>query len=299
MDNMLRKLVYENASGQQVILSDPAIQQYFEVGGRSGFTAPEIELVTQKYINGQEKIVGRIIKPRTVTMSFIITGNSPAKRDAVFFDMISRLIDVSGSETGKLYIKRSDGKTVYLNCAYSSGLSVVEQYERFHRFTLEFYASDPYFYNDHEFTVSISDIESDIVTLSNDLFLGVWYLGIGNINGNGVVVNYLEEDVEPIIQIKGRRQNITIVNNTTNERIAFTNLPLFQGDMLVIDTREQSKDARIEKEDGTVISALQYLDWSTMNMSLRLVPGSNGISYAGYGEIQPMTFSYSQQFLSA
>jgi len=299
MGNMFRKLVYENASGKQVVLNDSTIKQYFEVGTRSGFTAPEVELITQKYINGKEKIIGRILKPRVVTMTFIIVGGSAAKRDSVFFDMIEKLIDVSGGDVGKLYIKRSDGKTVYLNCAYSSGLSVVEQYEKYHQFTLEFYASDPYFYNDYKFTSRINDIDSDIVTLADDLYLGVWYLGIGNINGHGVVINHLEETVDPIIQIKGRRQNITITNTTTNDSISFVNLPIYQGDTLVIDTREQSKDARIEKEDGTIISALQYLDWSTMNMSLRLVPGSNGINFTGYGEIQPITFAYNQQFLSA
>lgn len=299
MGNMFRKLVYENASGKQVVLNDSTIKQYFEVGTRSGFTAPEVELITQKYINGKEKIIGRILKPRVVTMTFIIVGGSAAKRDSVFFDMIEKLIDVSGGDVGKLYIKRSDGKTVYLNCAYSSGLSVVEQYEKYHQFTLEFYASDPYFYNDYKFTSRINDIDSDIVTLADDLYLGVWYLGIGNINGHGVVINHLEETVDPIIQIKGRRQNITITNTTTNDSISFVNLPIYQGDTLVIDTREQAKDARIEKEDGTVISALQYLDWSTMNMSLQLVPGSNGINFTGYGEIQPITFAYNQQFLSA
>lgn len=299
MGDMFRKLVFENASGKQVVLNDSTIKQYFEVGTRSGFTAPEVELITQKYINGKEKIIGRILKPRVVTMTFIIVGGSAAKRDSVFFDMIEKLIDVSGGDVGKLYIKRSDGKTVYLNCAYSSGLSVVEQYEKYHRFTLEFYASDPYFYNDFQFTTQLNDTESDIVTLADDLYLGVWYLGIGNINGNGVIVNQLEEDAYPIIKIRGRRQDITITNQTTNERIAFTNLPMFRGDTLVIDTREQSKDAHIEKEDGTVISALQYLDWETMNLSLRLVPGSNGIVWSGYGEIQPITFSYSQQFISA
>ena len=110
------------------MLSCPEITRWWELRGRSGFTAPEMEIISQRYANGVTKILKRMLTPRTVSVKMVVTGDTTAERDASFFSMIKRLMDLNGGDTGKLYVRRSDGMVVYLNCAYSSGLSIVEEY---------------------------------------------------------------------------------------------------------------------------------------------------------------------------
>ena len=292
-------LTYENAAGIQTILSSRSVSSYWELGGRSGFSAPTIELITQKYVNGAEKIIGRIVKPRTVKINMVVTGGSRAKRDALFFDMIAKLMDTSKGETGRLYVTRSDGKTVILNCAYSSGLNVADQYRKLQKFTLEFYASDPYFYaSTMPQTVPATDI--DVKTLSEDLYLDdSWCLGDGICSGIGQVDNPSDLPVEPVISITGARKTLQITNQTAGWSINLSGMDLAGTDRLVIDAREKSKDIYIVHADGTTESGLQYLDWSVLGFGMPLELNGNTILWSSEGTANPLTFEASQQFLSA
>ena len=299
MSNIFESLVYENARGVKTVLSGEFLTDRWELRGRSGFSAPQVELITQKYVNGRQQIVGRIIQPRTVTFNMIVVGDSAQERDAIFFQMVDRLLDVGGGDIGKLYITRTDGKEVFLNCAYSSGLSIVEEYKKFHRFTLEFFAADPYFYSTYTDTQAVPVVESNVATLADDLYLGVWYLGVGDLVGQGVVINSSGGDIEPILRIKGRRMSITIRNEMTGKSISLEDTDLTNGDELVIDTRSQSRNAYIIREDGSIESAMQYIVWTELEIDFPLVPGNNLITWEGYGDYEPLYIDTTQQYLSA
>lgn len=297
--SVFESLIYENASGNRVILSDRSVSANWELVGRSGFSAPEVELITQKYINGQEKIVGRIIKPRTVSINMVVTGATTAQRDALFFDMVEKLINVGGGEIGKLWITRSDGSVVYLNCAYSSGLKVVEQYRKFHLFTLEFYAEDPYFYSQD----IVQDVElvesSEPITLSDDLYLNGWKLDWAMSGGVNMVTNPYTHQADPIYKISGVRVNLTILNSTISKSLQFDDLNMALGDAIVIDTRERQRSAYIEHPDGSVTDILGNLLWSNVDLSLPLAPGNNYLSVSSLGEAADLEISISMTALSA
>ena len=300
MDNF-ESLTFVNASGQEVFLSNPDITRWWELRGRAGFTAPDMDIITQKYANGVTRILRRMLKPRTVTVNMVVTGASTAERDTVFFEMVSRLMDVDGGNTGKLYVRRSDGSEVYLNCTYSSGLSIVEEYRKFHRFTLEFYAPDPYFYKDLE-DEYIMVMVANYVTLSDTLMVGN-YRKIGELlsKGSGVITNPSTENLQPVIRLQGVSGSITITNADSGYSIVISNLYMTAGQTLVIDTRDDSKNIYIENPDGTTIQAGQYLEWSNTDYEFPIIPGDNNISYSGStgSVVEMLEFSTAQRFLSA
>lgn len=300
MDNF-ESLTFVNASGQEVYLSNPDITRWWELRGRSGFTAPQIELITQKYANGVTKILKRLIQPRTVTVNMILTGDSTAERDHVFFEMVSRLMDVNGGNTGKLLVRRSDGMVVYLNCAYSSGLSIVEEYRKFHRFTLEFYAPDAWFYRD--LADAVIGVETGgYLTLSDTLKVGNYHkIGEFNSYGSGVINNTSSETLQPVIRLSMVVGTVTITNEATGDSIGMKNMAMTKGQVLVIDTRDDSKNIYIENPDGTISAAGQNLEWSNQNYEFPIIPGENPISYVGGvgSVIEQLTFSMSERYLSA
>ena len=299
MDNF-ESLTFVNASGQEVFLSNPDITRWWELRGRAGFTAPDIDIITQKYANGVTRILRRMLKPRTVTVNMVVTGASTAERDTVFFEMVSRLMDVDGGNTGKLYVRRSDGSVVYLNCTYSSGLSIVEEYRKFHRFTLEFYAPDPYFYKDLE-EATISVHEGNYLTLSDTILFGTRRIGDFISEGSGVINNPSTENLQPVIRLEGVNGGLTIMNTDSGKSLVLAGLAMTSGQVLVIDTRDDSKNVYIENPDGTTQQAGQYVVYANTKYEFPIVPGINRINYVGsYGSvIQRLEFYMAQRFLSA
>jgi hypothetical protein len=228
----------------------------------------------------------------------VVTGETTAKRDAVFFNMVEQLIDADGGDIGKLYVTRSDGSVVILNCTYSSGLRVTDEYRKFHRFTLEFYAEDPYFYSD-PYTQEIDSIQSNILTLAQDLYLGMWTLGTGVVSGTGIITNPVQQNIEPIYSIAGVRSSLIITNETTGKAIGFKDLEMAVGDTVVIDTREKIRSAYIRHSNGSTDSIMDKIDWSNEELSLPLVPGDNTISVSGYGADGVLVVDIMQKYLSA
>lgn len=300
MDNY-ESLRFVNGSGEEIVLSDPTTTKWWELRGRSGFTAPEVEIISQKYANGVTKILKRLLTPRSVSMNMVITGNTTEERDASFFAMVSKLMDVNGGNTGKLYARRSDGQEVYLNCAYSSGLSIVEEYRKFHRFTLEFYAPDPWFYKDVADTY-IDVREGNFLTLSDTLMVGNYHM-IGEFisEGSGVLTNESDEDLQPVIRLQGVSGSITITNADSGYSIVISGLTMTLGQTLVIDTRDESKNIYIVNPDGSTIQAGQYLNWSNTNYEFPIIPGENHISYVGSAgsTVERLEISAAERYLSA
>ena len=139
----------------------------------------------------------------------------------------------------------------------------------------------------------------EIVTLAEDLFLGVWSLGTGETSGSAIISNERQVNVEPIYSISGMRQMLEIVNQTTGKKIKFVNLDLVAGDELIIDTREQDRNAYIKRADGTIENALGFIVWSETDINLPLIPGNNMISFTSFGESDPLSVVILQQYLSA
>ena len=297
-DNIFKTLVYENPSGVQTILSSPAMTNYWEVGRRKGFTAPSVKIITQKYVNGNVRIVNTIKEPRTVSVTMILTGKTEASRDKYFHDMVDRLMDVSKGDVGKLYIMRSDGLKVHLNCAYASGLDVVDQYKNLSKFTLEFYAADPYFYG-VESIQTAEWSEGDMLTLSQTLTLGAWCLGWGNLATTKLLTNKLYGAVDPIYEIEGIRKSIVLRNASVKTFIEFDGLEMKSGDTLIIDTRERYKRAYIRHEDGTETTAMGALRWKTISLSLPVPSGESYLSAESVGENYPLNVVMMNQYLSA
>ena len=299
MDKAFDSLTFENAAGKRVILSSQNISQYWELRGRSGFTAPDVKLITEKYVNGNERIVNRIVSPRTVRINMIVTGKTTAICDRIFFDMVDVLMDTSKGEVGKLYVTRSDGRVVILNCAYSGGMNIKEEYTNFHRFTLEFYASDPWFYTlPIKQTVEFGG-ESSAITLSETLYLGSWRLGWGKTNGVALVENRTGAPAEPIYEIAGSRSDLSIRNHSSREGIKFKDMDMDGDETLVIDTRSRYKSAYFRHADGSVSTALGYLVWSAVNLSLPMPEGQSYISVETTGEIEPLEITIMTASLSA
>lgn len=294
----ISSLVYENAAGGRVVLSGSTVKQYWELGNRSGFTAPDVNLIKEKYVNGNERIVNRIIEPRTVSFVMVVTGKTEAIRDKIFADMVDILMDTSKGEVGKLYIGRSDGRTVILNCAYSGGLNFMEQCRTLHRFTLEFYASDPYFYT-LPIKQSLTIGDEDGFTLSDTLYLSSWRLGWSNMTGTVVVENGTGNIAEPIYEIAGTRQDISIRNASARQSISFRDLEMNAGDALVIDTRQRYKSAYYKHSDGTVSTALGALVWSAVSLSLPMPEGKSYLSLSTFGENRPLEVTIMTASLSA
>ena len=302
MDNRVHEtVVFQNASGEIITLSDPAVTSCWEMRGRSGFSAPEVDIITQKYANGVTKVLKRQLQPRTAAMNMIVTGKNKAQRDALFYDMASRLINADNTDDeGKLILRRSDGLIVYLNCVYSAGLRITEEYQKFHRFTLEFFAADPYFYSDLE-DVEIGLGSDSKITLRDRLLLGTGHV-LGEITGegHGVVHNNTYDSILPVIKAQRINGTFRITNETTQQTLRLVNIVTNIDQTLVIDTRSSTKSIKIMNPDGSWISAGQYLDWSNINLDFELIQGDNEITFeSGVGSYtEGITLEMSQRFLS-
>ena len=60
MDN-IRSIYFINSQGERADLYFSLSPWFWEMGHRRGFTAPEIELYTQKYVNGTTKVLKKKI----------------------------------------------------------------------------------------------------------------------------------------------------------------------------------------------------------------------------------------------
>lgn len=291
-------LIFVNSSGEWAILSDEGTRPMWELRNRSGFTAPDIELITQKYVNGINKVVGRIILPRTIRMNFVLVGETTVERDQLFAELVEKLMNTDKGENGKLYVRTTSGQTYVLNCAYSSGLNITDEYRKFHRFTLEFYAEDPYFYSD-DVTTEISFGGSGIITLSDTLTLGGWALGWGAISGSGTVVNPFTRALDPVFRIAGSRASITIRQTATGKVIQFDGLTMGGQDTIVIDTRDRYKTAYIQHADGTRESILGNMNWNNPDLSMPMLSGGNAIEVESVGQGRPLEVTLALSYLSA
>lgn len=275
MADVFKKLVYENASGARVLLSEKGSKHCIELR-RSGFTAPDVNLITQSYIGGRTKLLRSIRQPRHMTVTLLILGETQAQKDRVFHEMITKLMDVSGGEEGRLYITRSDGSEVYSNCCYASGLNVEEEYQKYQRFTLEFYAADWAFYNEAQ-NQTFRLVADDPITLADDLYLGNWHLGDGVTTGYATINNTSGLPIDPVIEVGGVRTDLLVVNLTTGKSIELTDLEMSSGDTIVIDTRKAVKAVYLRRLGSENVNLMNKLNWANVSLTMPIVTGENVI----------------------
>ena len=300
-----RKLSFVNASGNQVLIFDETINNRWELGGRWGFTAPQVTPIKETYANGVTKVLKRVVEPRSCGVNVIAVGKTEEQLDDDFGEMLEILMDVSNGVIGKLYVTRSDGSEVYLNCMYISGADVAKDYRRFRNFKLEFYAADPYFYRDLD-DVFINVPLSARLTLHDGLYLSndltkVHVLGENTGTGTGAILNNGSDLIQPIMRISRVKGDLSVTNKQTGDKIEFDDILIPRGDTLVIDTRDSDKNIYIEHEDGTISPAGQFLNWGNIEFDFSLTPGENIIEFVtgSRSTTDGMTFKMSERYLSA
>lgn len=277
-------IYFVNSQGKRAVISSERNKSYWEIGSRSGFAAPDVKLFTEQMASGTVKYFGKALKPRTGSLNMICKGKSSAERDRIFGDMLNVLLDVEGTKEGRLYLRRSDGAMVYLKCVYSGGMNIVDEYKKFRKFTLEFYAADPTYY----FDGTVYNWQNDGLNYEN------------NYPGQIVVNNLSEYDTafkmllfdfttdDPIEH--GSEQNRsqwqlkgTFTNETTGKKITFRDKDEDDNQIwnpspyrLVVDFTRQGSSIYLEDINGKRAAA-RCVDFENTDLDFCAVRGINAI----------------------
>ena len=264
MDNGFDLVYFINSQGRRVVLSSPENRNYWELRGRSGFTAADVDIFTEKMASGETMYFGKALKPRECFMRMICKGEDNAERDRLFFEMLSVLLDADGGGEGRLYVKTSSGATAYLNCVYSGGMNIVEQYQRFHLFTISFFAADPRFY-----VVQRVYQWGDIYpTLTYDNTTGETLAVLINAGYPG---NYEWA-------LTGYVTNLTTGKKITYDAHSIYPSNMFPaGSKLEMFTSPWRKKAEVVLSNDTRISATRWVVMANTDMDFSIVPGTNQI----------------------
>lgn len=272
MDNGNDFVYFVNSQGKRAALSSPENRNYWELIGRTGFTAPDVDIFTEKYSSGAVKYYGRTLQPRVCSMNMVCVGDSTAERDKVFFEIVDILMDTEGNGQGTLYVKRSNGSTVHLNCVYSGGMNITEEYRHLHKFAIEFYAADPWFYGSEKvYRVNqIRDYQDGILTLDD-------------VNPGAVGRFTLGPSVTWISLVGGY-----IVNNTTSKKFTFAGdsvnqVPFAPGNLLTFDFNPRDPQITALSSDGKISNGSKYFNIQNTDLDFGFVPGQNVIDFTNLG----------------
>ena len=173
------KLSYINARGEEAVLDDDEGSFAHELIGREGFEFPSLDLAEHNYGNGTTDIVAITVKNREVTCYFWADCmDIPHWEDK--FEEVKYILLQTGqkeNEWGKLKIRVSKGRDeqdgkrshyVYLNCVYSKGLdTLVRDNQNRVKFSLTFKATDPYFYDGFEYSVTTKASDDGYLYMNN------------------------------------------------------------------------------------------------------------------------------------
>lgn len=267
MDN--ETIYFVNSQGKTAVLSNSYNTRYWELGNRKGFKAPEISPITQKFASGAVKYLGKELNPRSCSMNMVVKGETSVESDKIFFDMLDVLLDINGEKEGKLYIEKPNVGKVYLNCIYISGMNIIEQYRKFRIFTLEFFGSDPYFYEE-----------------GKKHYFKDW--------SELTIKNNTDCDIAPIMKFSGTINSGAISNTKTGKVITFNNnIIISTNKTLVIDTRENQKNVYLESANGDIENAVSVINWSaTDGLDFHISPGSMKLSHEMSGNYSMTENSY-------
>ena len=270
MANDCEKLVYfVNSRGQVAYIVSPTNTNYWELGGRTGFSAPSFETFSEKMASGRTKYFGKAAKPRDLAMRMVCKGKDRAELDRVFYTMMDVLLDSDGQGEGKLYVKRSDGSMAFINCVYTNGAETLKQHRFIKDFTLRFYATDPFFYvvgGPYSF---------------NDLYMDYdWTLPVINPTTMDAEVQLVLSDFGMPYDDHEWSMEGYFKNLTTEKKIQTLQYETASRDKMVMnlsaDYYEIYYQNRQGKKDG---SAWKGIDWDNSDFGFCLVPGENVIKF--------------------
>lgn len=230
---------YITAAGDEIILSDPGLDKWWETVGRSGFKAPEVRPESRVYANGASRTLAVLLERRSVSLQMVIRGMTRLEAVSIYQDLVSRLVQVGAQdEWGRLVLRKADGTFVHLNCVYTGGMNISETLPRIFQFSLTFEAGDAYFYDEAETVRAPARLES-LIYLSDDLTLGDWELtdGLTDIE----IVN-TGEIFYPVFEVTGPASVIRVTNTSTGKTLAMaSDFSLLSGETLTIDCRENRR----------------------------------------------------------
>lgn len=291
MDNIGDLVYFVNSQGKRVVLSSSENRNYWELRGRTGFTAMEVDIFTEKYADGTTKYFGKALKPRNCSMKMICVGKNSAERDNLFFGMVDTLMDVWGTGEGKLYVRKTDGTLAWLNCVYSGGMNAVEQYKKFKMFTLSFYAADPFFYTKIAYTYKTGEIDDGSFTIENPTDKNLWpYMFFAQ--------SFRLSEIPMIENLNTEKEIIFNTGWETGSYIRWFDVDIYTDP----DKRGIYGIKRQNGEYypyGPIPQMLNNSDVSQLNFPL--VPGENVISYTNFYDVDTADkksyFSYNKPLL--
>ena len=147
-------------------------------------------------------------------------------------------------------------------------MNIVEQYQKFHKFSLSFYAADPWFYG-AEKDFKISEM---IGQGSGDEY---YQFTITNGFHTNMVCRFSWEPQDSYAKL----YESVIKNLTTGQKITFPDSqyapPIYQGEKFTVDFDPDHLEAYIETTTGTYKNGTLVIDWLNTDRDFLLVPGDN------------------------
>lgn len=298
MPDIYPEVLYENADGVTVTLSGRTTEDLWELGERSGAEVPEVTVSSVTYADGTSRVVSAKLEPRTVTLQMILKGTNRRETDTRFHELMSEIIQTGSRDGwGKLWLTRSDGKRVYLSALYTGGANVANKYRNFKVFSLEFYAGDPYFYNEIETVVDPSS-GSGGTFIANGIYLGEWTMRSGAATDLDVYNN--GETCFPVLKIHGPAAVIEFTNELTGKTLALDpDYILLADDELTINCRPGER--KITLTSGGEESDATYLLATTSSLNWQIARGHNriAIGYTSGTSSTKYALYFRERYLSA
>ena len=303
-DEIFPYLSYITNTGDEIVLSCEGFYKWWECYGRKGFVAPSLKTEEAKFADGSSKIMAIRIKPRTLVVEMVTLGRTSSERDLILRNIASGLTQIgSNLEIGKLKITRLDGKTVYIDCAYIGGMDDIQaKYPRFQRYSLRFYSTNGYFYDQESTKYNINIFQSEgLLNFGNDFIFSdsTFFRSNGLFHDRTVYLDGYR--AYPVITIKGPANNIALINQSIDRMIAFDpKFYLLSGESLTIQTASAERGSTVKRIDGTEEDGFRYLLPET-NLDWYLTAGKNEISYRNSNNNRTTNceLAYQQMWLSA
>jgi hypothetical protein len=297
------QISFITSNDEEIVLCDyDTTRSIWELWGRTGFEAPPVSFIDEKYADGYVETVAVKIEPREISINMIVYGSSDVTRDKTFHTLINKLIEHGSKNTwGKLKLSRSDGSFVYLNCIYSAGIeAITEQYLRFHKFTLTFHAADPYFYDFDETEFRFTEDVQTGLYFGDNFYLGALTYFIGAAPTAESIIND-GQTTYPTITITGPAKNISITNSLSGKTLAMaSSFELAVGEILFIDCRNRSRIIQKTDTSSVVTDVTNSLALGS-SLVFPILTGTNDFlfEYTDTTAATTITFSFQKRYMSA
>ena len=293
-------VIYENSRGQTVLLDGSGVP-WREVMGRTGCGVPPVQYTETVYANGVTEIMAVQSGGRDVTLMFWMEGFDESERRSAFHRLKLSLFEVGRRNSwGKLRLRCSDGRWVYLNCVYSGGLDgETETDARFQRFALDFHCADPLFYDTNERQSALNTSSGRGLRMRFRFGAGVRLRS----SREAVFQQLFRMNAfmaYPEIDLTGPAQGIRFSNEANGKAIFFDeDFELKRGEKLAICTRPMYSFVRKTGTDGAVTDVSNLLAPGA-TLRWELVNGDNLVTLlmTGTGSETSCIFRYREGHLS-